>query len=105
MSSHFGWRTSHRVDMWSIAPQCGRRLVRFELTEQTRQAIDDYTKSLAETVRISVQRPWPSQPLDDDPAICSARLELGCNDRHRPALFRDTRPSTYQSGTHLPSNR
>jgi integrase len=39
--------------MRSIAPQCGRRRpvgpVRFELTEQTRQAVDDYIKAAGKT--------------------------------------------------------
>jgi len=70
-----------------------------------RQTVDDYIKAVGKKPGESVHWPWRSQPLHDDPAICSARLELGCNDRPRSALLRHTLSSTYQGDTHLPSNR
>ena len=49
MWSHFGSMTLRRADMRSIARRYGKRRpvapVKFELTEQTRQAVDDYIKA------------------------------------------------------------
>jgi site-specific recombinase XerC len=49
MSSHFGSRTLHRAGMRSnratVRQKKTGRPVRFELTEQTRQAVDDYIKT------------------------------------------------------------
>jgi hypothetical protein len=46
MSVAFGWSTSLRADLLSTVRSCGRRRtghpVRFEITEQTRQALDDF---------------------------------------------------------------
>ena len=48
MSSHFGSRTMHRagsVDRATVRQKKTGRPVRFELTEQTRQTVDDYIKA------------------------------------------------------------
>ena len=95
----------YAVDRATVRQKKTGRPIRFELTEQTRQAVDDYIKAVGKKPGESVHWPWRSQPLHDDPAICSARLELGCNDRPRSALLRHTLSSTYQGDTHLPSNR
>ena len=95
----------YAVDRATVRQKKTGRPVRFELTEQTRQAVDDYIKAVGKKPGESVHWPWRSQPLHDDPAICSARLELGCNDRPRSALLRHTLSSTYQGDTHLPPNR
>ena len=98
--------SGYAVDRATVRQKKTGRPVRFELTEQTRQARRRLHESRGqENRRISVQWPWCLQPLHDDPAVCSARVELGCNHRPRPALFRHPLPSTYQSDSDLPSNR
>ena len=97
--------SGYAVDRATVRQKKTGRPVRFELTEQTRQAVDDYIKAVGKKPGESVHWPWRSQPLHDDPAICAARLELDSNDWPQPALFRHAPPSTYQSDTHLPSNR
>src|SRR5262249_29301545 len=48
MLSPSRWRKSRPADTPSIGRRCGRRKpVRFELTEQTRQAVDDYLRAIA----------------------------------------------------------
>ena len=98
--------SGYAVDRATVRQRKTGRPVRFELTEQTRQALDDYIKAAGKKPgEFLVRWPWRSRPRHDHPAICSARLELGCKDRPRPALFRHTLSSTYQGDTHLPSNR
>jgi integrase len=58
------------------------RPVRFELTEQTRQAVDDYLKAAGKTPgSISFHQPEPARRGHDDTAVCSACREMDC--RHR----------------------
>ena len=97
--------SGYAVDRATVRQKKTGRPVRFELTEQTRQAVDDYIKAAGKKPgEFLFSGRGAHNPLHDDPAICSGRLELGYNDSPRPALFRHTHPSTYQSDTHLPSN-
>jgi integrase len=53
------------------------RPVRFELSEQTRQAIDDYLRATRQTAwRVLVHRPLRSWSQYDDPPICTSRLRV-----------------------------
>ena len=98
--------SGYAVDRATVRQKKTGRPVRFELTEQTRQAVDDYIKAA---------RKKPSEFLftgrgDRDRGLTTrqyARLvsswvaAIGLD----PALFRHTLASAYQSDTHLPSNR
>ena len=90
------------VDRATVRQKKTGRPVRFELTEQTRQAVNDYIKATGKKLLFSGRGNHNGL---DHPAICSTCLDLGCNDRPRSALFRHALPSTHQSDTHLPSNR
>jgi integrase len=79
----------YAVDRATVRQNKTGRPVRFELTERTRQAIDNYIKAAGNKPGEFLFRGrGDRQPLHDHTEICSARLELGCNDRPRPALFR-----------------
>src|ERR1700761_7445775 len=88
--------SGYAVDRATVRQRKTGRPVRFELTEQTRQAIDDY-------IKVAGRKPGEflfSGRGDPNPcittrSICSACLELGCNDWPRPALFRHALPSAH----------
>jgi hypothetical protein len=51
--------SGYAVDRATVRQKKTSRPVRFELTEQTRRAVDDYIKARRqETGRFSIQRPW-----------------------------------------------
>jgi hypothetical protein len=79
------------------------RPVRFELTEQTPQAIEDY-------LRASGKKPgeflfcWPSWrgTEHDDKAICPARVRLGGQHRAGPEILRNSLAAPNQGDPDLP---
>jgi integrase len=58
------------------------RPVRFELTDQTRQAVDSYLK---EARRVSVHKPASARREHDYEAVRSPRFGMDCRHRVRPA--------------------
>ena len=98
--------SGYAVNRATVRQKKTGRPVRFELTEQTRQAVDDYIKAAGKKPgEFLFSGRGDHHRCHYHPAICSACLQLGCNDRPRPALFRHALPSTHQGDTHLPSNR
>ena len=97
--------SGYAVDRATVRQKKTGRPVRFELTEQTRQAVDDYIRAAGKKPGEFLFSGRGNHNGLDHPAICSTCLDLGCNDRPRSALFRHALSSTHQSDAHLPSNR
>src|SRR5215213_6419729 len=73
----------YTADRATVRQKKTGRPVRFELSEQTRQAVDDYLKATCQTARrILVHRPSRSWPQHNNAPICPARVGL---DRKRGA--------------------
>jgi integrase len=80
--------SGYAVERATVRQKKTGRPVRFELTEQTRQAVDDY-------IKVSRKKPGEflfsgrggRDPLHDDPAVCSAALDLARSNRPRSAFF------------------
>src|SRR5690348_16224888 len=98
--------SGYAVDRATVRQKKTGRPVRFELTEQTGQAVDDYIRAAGKkpgeflfSGRGDLNRGMTTRQY--------ARLVSSwvANDRPRPTLFRYTLPSAYQSDTHLSSNR
>ena len=80
------------------------RPVRFELTEQTRQTVDDYLKAGPQAARrIFVY--WPPWARHHDPAICPPGLVLDRQHRSRPEALWHALPAPDQGDADLPSDR
>ena len=81
------------------------RPVRFELSEQTRQAADDYLKARQQKAwRVLVHGASWSRPQHDNAPICAARFRV---DRRRwtgPKAVRDSFTATHKSYPDLPAD-
>jgi len=98
--------SGYAVDRATVRQKKTGRPVRFELTEQTRQAVDDYIKAAGKK---------PGEFLfsgrgHHNRCVTTrqyARLvsELDYNNWPRPAFLRHALPSAHQSDARLPSNR
>jgi integrase len=65
----------YAVDRATVRQRKTGRPVRFELTEQTRQALDDYIRTAGKkTRRVSVHGPPQAGTPYDDAAICSVAI-------------------------------
>ena len=97
--------SGYAIDRATVRQKKTGRPVRFELTEQTRQAVDDYIKAAGKKPGEFLFSGRGGHNRCMTTRQYAPRLELGCNDRPRPALFRHAFPATHQSDAHLPSNR
>ena len=77
--------------------------VRFELTEQTREAIDNHIKA-TEARRVPVCKP-PLRSVPDNTAIRAASVGLDRKYRIGPEIFRDALAASNQGNAHLSSHR
>jgi integrase len=96
----------HAVDRATVRQKKTGQPVRFEMTEQTREAVDNYIRAAnKKTGRVSLRRPPRSGPTDNDATICSAGLPMDREHRARSELLRDALTAPNQSNPHLSSNR
>jgi integrase len=64
----------YAIDRATVRQKKTGRPVKFELTDQTRQAIDGYLRDVSKKAgRISVYEP-PNRPVYDDTPICTPRF-------------------------------
>jgi integrase len=66
--------SGYAADRASVRQKKTGRPVKFELTEATRQAIDDYLRATGKWWRSSVHRPQRTEPQSDDPAVHNCGL-------------------------------
>ena len=82
------------------------RPVRFELTEQIRQAVDDYTKSASKKpggFLFTARRRQEDRMTDA--AVCPAPVRVDCQHRAGPAPVRHPFPATNKGDADLPPDR
>ena len=76
----------YTIDRATVRQRKTGRPVKFELTDQTRQAVDDYLRAAdkkpGEFLFTSRRAHWP---VHDDPPICPARLRMDREHRSRSA--------------------
>ena len=95
----------YSADRATVRQKKTGRPVKFELTESTRQAIDEYLRLTGqEARRISVHRPTPEWTYDGPP-VCSPPIPLARRHRTGPAPVRDAFPSPDQGDLDLSPNR
>ncbi|XSC43277.1 tyrosine-type recombinase/integrase [Bradyrhizobium sp. RDT10] len=75
-----------------------RRPVRFELSEQTRQAVDDYLKTANKRLgEFLVHGSSRSRPQHDNAPICAARIGMDRKRRARPKAVWHALTTTYKA--------
>jgi integrase len=95
--------SGYAIDRATIRQKKTGQAVRFELTEQTRQAVDDYLRA-ATAWRIYVHRPtWVGEEHNDE-TIRAACLRVDRKHRPRPTSFRHPLSTTDQGIPHLPAD-
>jgi hypothetical protein len=81
------------------------RPVRFELTEHTRQALDDYLRAGKQRDwEISVHQPATARRTHDTTAVCAARREMDCGHRIGPARLQHSLAPPHEGDIDLPSH-
>ena len=76
----------YAIDRANVRQRKTGRSVRFELTEPTRQAVDDYPSRCRSQVRPrSVSGTPGSGPATDDAPVCSAAIKMGSGIASTPA--------------------
>jgi integrase len=95
--------SGYAVDRATVRQKKTGQPVRFELTEQTRQAVDDYLRAAAR--RIYVHRPtWFGKEYHGE-AIRAACLRMDWKHRPRPTPFRHPFTTTDKGNPDLPAHR
>src|SRR5215475_14651287 len=74
----------YAVDRATVRQRKTGRPVRFELTELTRQALDDYLRIRGLKSGVSVPGPWRPRWIDDDAPVRALGVRMGGRDRSRP---------------------
>src|SRR6185312_12032044 len=95
----------YAVDRATVRQRKTGQPVRFELTEQTCQAIDDYVRVCGKKPGVPVHWPTWSSPVPHDEAVRSARLRLGRRHRVGPSSLRYTLAPTNQGEPNLSTCR
>ena len=98
--------SGYAMDRATIRQKKTGRPVRFELTDQTRLAIDEY-------LRLTERKPGQflfagrgdGRRRLDHPAVCSTRAGVGGQHRSRPSQVRYALASAHKGGADLPANR
>ena len=98
--------SGYTADRATVRQKKTGRPVRFELSEQTRQAIDDYLKaSRQKTRRVPVHGSSWSPNQYDDPSICSPCFGVGRKRRTGREAVWDPFVAAHKSYPDLPANR
>ena len=88
----------YTADRATVRQKKTGRPVRFELSEQTRQSVDDYLKVTLQTARrILVHRPSRSRPQHDNAPICPACLGVDRKCRAGPKAVRHAFTAPHKS--------
>jgi integrase len=96
----------YTLDRATIRQKKTGRPVRFELTEQTRQAIDEYLRLNGRKAwRVPVRRSRWQRLWSHNTSICSPGWSVGREHRPRPAQVRHALPAPNQSDIDLSPNR
>lgn len=75
----------YAIDRATVRQKKTGRPVKFELTDQTRQAVDDYLKAASKKCGgVSIHRPTRHRAMHDDAPICATCLRIGRLHRTRP---------------------
>ena len=95
----------YTADRATVRQKKTGRPVRFELSEQTRQAVDDYLKATDKRPGefLFTGRRGPNRKHDNAP-ICPARLRVDRQRRAGPKAVRDAFAATHKSYPDLPSD-
>ena len=76
------------VDRATARQRKTRRPVRFELAEQSREAVAEYLRGTGKkTRRVSLPRPQQPRMMSEDAAICSPCLHVALEHRAQPELY------------------
>jgi integrase len=87
----------YTADRATVRQKKTGRPVRFELSEQTRQAVDDYLKAANKKNRgLLVHGPSWSRPQHDNAPICAARIGLDRKRRAGPEAVWDAFVATHK---------
>jgi integrase len=83
--------SGYAADRATVRQKKTGRPVKFELTEATRQAVDDYLKAAGRKFwRLPVCWPPKTRRQSDNPAVRTPIIRLGCQHRIGPAPVRDS---------------
>jgi integrase len=97
--------SGYTADRATIRQKKTGRPVRFELSEQTRQAIDDYLKASDKRPGEFCSRVVVVPNQYDDPPICSPCFGVGWERRTGPEAVWDAFVATHKSNPDLPADR
>jgi integrase len=95
----------HAVDRATVRQKKTGQPVRFEITEQTREAVDSYIGATRKAAgRVPLQRPARSGPTDNDATVRPTGLPMDCKHWFGPKLLWHALTAPNQSDTHIPSH-
>lgn len=96
----------YTADRATVRQKKTGRPVRFELSEQTRQAVDDYLNATGKRPGeyLFTGHRGPARSNDDSP-VCPPRLRVDRQRRSRPEAVWDAFPAPYQSDPNLSTHR
>jgi len=93
----------HAIDRASVRQRKTGQPVRFEITEQTREAVDTYIGAAnKKTGRVSLRRPARSASTHHHATIRAVGLRMDCQHWAGPELLWHTLIAPNQGDTHLP---
>jgi hypothetical protein len=96
----------YTLDRATVRQKKTGRPVRFELAEQTRQAIDEYLRlNCRKPGDFPVRRSWRQRLRPHDTSICPPRRPVDRQHRSRPAQIRHVLPTPNQRDVDIPPNR
>jgi integrase len=98
--------SGYAIDRATVRQKKTGQPVRFELTEQTRQVVDDYVRAAAKKPGefMFTGRTWVGKGHHDE-AICTARLRVDSKHRPRSTPFRHPFAAPDQGHPDLPAHR
>ena len=94
----------YAIDRANVRQRKTGRPVRFELTEPTRQALDDYLRGSDRNAREPVPGISRSEPTPDNAPVRPAGIEVGCRHWSRSVQIRHAFYAPNQSDADLPSH-
>ena len=95
----------YTADRATVRQKKTGRPVRFELSEQTRQAVDDYLRTANKKGRgVLVHQPSWSQPQHYDPPVCPPCVRVDRKRRAGSQVVRNPLATTDKSDANLPAD-